>query len=168
MPPLRIALATSCLNLPLKDSLRVAARLSVQGVQFDARDEIRPAELTETGRRQLLHMLDELNLAVASLACPTRRSFYEEERLDARVAAAKRAMDHAWQLRSRVVTARVGKVPADKQSKPYRLLFEVLSDLARYGNQVGSTLAITPTHDTPQALGELVSSIQEGPLGIDF
>ena len=167
MPPLRIALATRCLNLPLKDSVRVAASLAVQGVQFDAREELKPGELTETGRRQLLHALDQQRMSVASLAFPTRRSFYDDDQLDARVAAAKRTMELAWQLRARVVTARVGKIP-DKESKSYRVLQDVLRDLAQYGNQVGATLAITPTHDTPQALAELIDSVKSGPLGIDF
>jgi sugar phosphate isomerase/epimerase len=168
MPPLRIALATTCLKLPLRESLRAAASLAAQAVQFDARDEVRPGELTETGRRQLLHALDELGLSIASLAFPTRRSFYDEEQLDARVSAVKRALDHAWQLRARVLTVRIGKIPEDRESKPYRLLFDVVSDLARHGNQVGATLAVTPSHDSPQALNEFLGAIKTGPIGIDF
>jgi sugar phosphate isomerase/epimerase len=168
MPPLKIAVATRCLNLPLKNSLRVAADFGVQGVQFDAREELRTGELTETGRRQLLHALGELGLSVAALAFPMRRSLYDEEQLDGRVAAIKRVMEYAWQLRSRVVAARIGKIPPERESKSYRLLFDVLTDLARHGNQVGSTLAITPTHDSPAALAELIQSVKSGPLGIDF
>lgn len=168
MPPLRIAVPTFCLHRPLKDAVRAAASLGAKGVQFDARDEIKPGELTETGRRQLLHGLGELGLSVASLSFPTRRSFYDEEQLDRRVIATKAAMDLAWQLRASVVTARIGKIPADKESKQYRLLFDVLCDLARHSNQVGAALAITPTDDTPQALAELIASIKSGPLGIDF
>src|SRR5260370_12363646 len=77
-------------------------------------------------------------------------------------------MDHAWQLRAPVVTARIGKIPIDKESKSYRILFDVLSDVARHGNQVGSTLAITPTHDSSEALAELVAAVKSGPVGIDF
>src|SRR5262249_42931988 len=62
----------------------------------------------------------------------------------------------------------VGKIPAERESKPYRILVDVLTDLARHGNQVGATLAITPSHDAPQAIGELLDSIKSGPLGIDF
>ncbi len=168
MTPLRTAIATRCLNLPLRQSLRAAASFGAKGVQFDAREELKPGELTDTGRRQLLHSLDELGLSLASLAFPARRSFYDEEQLDGRVAAAKRALEHAWQLKARVLTARIGKIPDDKESKAYRLLFDVLSDLARHGNQVGATLAITPSRDSPQALAELISAIKTGPLGIDF
>src|SRR5262249_36540747 len=42
MAPLKIAVATRCLNLPLKESLRAAARFGAAGVQFDAREELRP------------------------------------------------------------------------------------------------------------------------------
>jgi sugar phosphate isomerase/epimerase len=168
MTPLHIAIATRCLNLPLRESLRAAANLGARGVQFDAREELKPGELTDTGRRQLLHSLDELGLSLASLAFPMRRSFYDEEQLDGRVAAVKRALEHAWQLKARILTARIGKIPDDKDSKSYRLLFDVLSDLARHGNQVGATLAITPSRDPPQALAELIAAIKTGPLGIDF
>jgi len=167
MPPLKIALATGCLDLPFRDSIRAAASLDVDGVQFDAREEIKPGELTDTGRRQFLNALDQQGLSIASLSFPTRRSFYDEEQLDARVAAAKRTLELAWQLRTRVVTARVGKIP-EKESKSYRLLQDVLGDLAKHANQVGATLAITPTHESPQALAELVDSVKTGPLGIDF
>ncbi|MBS0260512.1 MAG: sugar phosphate isomerase/epimerase [Planctomycetes bacterium] len=168
MPPLKIAVATRCFQLPLKDSLRAAAASGAVGVQFDAREELRPGDLTETGIRQLLHSLSERGLSIASLVFPTRRSFYDQDELDARVAATKRAMDLAWQLKCGVVTVRAGKIPADPASKNYRILQDVLSDLAHYANRVGSTLAITPTHDSPQALLDLIESIKTGPLAIDF
>lgn len=168
MPPLHVAVATRCFQLPFKESLHAAAASGATGVQFDAREELKPGDLTETGRRQLVHSLAERGLSIASLAFPTRRSFYDEEELDARVAMAKRIMEMAWQLKCRVVTARIGKIPADKDAKSYGILLDVLGDLARHANQVGATLAITPTHDSPQALAELLDAIKSGPLGVDF
>ena len=166
--PLRIAIATRCLGRPFAESLRAAAKTGARGVQFDGCEELPPGELTDTGRRQLLNSLEKLGLSVASLAFLAHRSFCDEEQLDARVAACKRVMEFAWQLGTRVVAARIGKVPADRKSKAYQILFDVLSDLARYGNQIGATLAITPTHDAPQALVELLTAVKAGPLGIDF
>jgi sugar phosphate isomerase/epimerase len=168
MPPLHLAVATRCFQLPFKDSLRAAGECGATGVQFDAREELKPGDLTDTGRRQLIHSLGERGLSIASLAYPTRRSFYDENELDARVAMAKRIMDMAWQMKCRIVTARVGKIPADKEAKSYRILLDVLRDLARHANQVGATLAITPTNDSPQALAELLDAIKTGPLGVDF
>jgi sugar phosphate isomerase/epimerase len=168
MPPLKIAVATRCFRLPLKESLRSAEATGAKGVQIDAREEVRPGDLTDTGIRQLLHSLTERGLTIGSLVFPTRRSFYDQEELDARVGAAKRVLDMAWQLKCRVVTLRIGKIPADKEAKNYRILHDVLSDLARYSNRVGSTVAITPTNDSPQAILELIDSIRTGPLAVDF
>src|SRR5579872_1333922 len=108
--PLRIAVATRCFGLPLKQSLRAAAACGAKGVQLDARDELKAIELTDTGRRQFLHAVEELGLSVASLVFPTRRSFFDEDQLDARVAAAKRAMEQARQLRAAALTVRIGKI----------------------------------------------------------
>lgn len=168
MPPLRISLATRCLNEPLRRALRTASDMGVQGVQFDAREELKPGDLTETGRRQFLHSLEELGLKVASLWLPTRRTFYDEDQLDARVAATRAVMDFAWSLACSVVTVRLGKIPADKDSPEHRILHEVVSDLAAYGNRVGATLAIVPVHDSPEALAGLIDSVKTGPVGIDF
>lgn len=168
MHNLRIALATRCLNLPLRQSLRGAAEFGAAGVQFDVRDELRGVDLTETGRRQLLHALSEIGLAVASVTFPTRRGFTDETELDARIAATRSAMEFAWQLRSTVLTLRLGRIPTEKDSKEYRLLHDVVSDLARHGNQVGVTLAVTPMHDAPEALRDFVGSISTGLVGIDF
>src|SRR5262245_17034108 len=152
MSPLKIAVATRCLGLPLQGSLRAAASFGAVGVQLDARDELKPGELSETGRRQFLHQFDELGLAVASLTFPTRHALYEQQHLDARLAAIRQTMQFAWQLRAQVVTVRTGRVPADKDALEYRLLVDVLADLARHGNQVGVTLALSPARDSPQAL----------------
>jgi hypothetical protein len=47
--PLRIAIATRCLGLPLTESLRAAAKIGARAVQFDGCDELPPGELTDTG-----------------------------------------------------------------------------------------------------------------------
>lgn len=168
MHNLRIALATRCLQLPLRPSLRAAAEYGAAGVQFDVRDELRGVELTDTGRRQLLHSLGEHGMAVASATFPTRRGFTDETELEARIAATRVAMQFTWQLRGTVLTLRLGRIPTEKESKEYRLLHDVVSDLARHGNQVGVTLAVTPMHDSPDSLADFLGAIRTGPIGIDF
>lgn len=168
MHHLRLSLATRCLKLPLRQSLRAAADVGAAGVQFDVREELRAGDLTETGRRQFLHALDELGLRVASTTFTTRRGYADEDQLDARIAATRAAMDFSWQLRATALVVRLGKIPPDKDSKAYRLLHDVVSDLAQYGNQVGVTLAATPVQDSATTLGDFVTSITTGHVGVDF
>jgi sugar phosphate isomerase/epimerase len=165
--PLRIAVAARCFRLPLPDLLPAVAASGAGGIQFDVRNELRPADLSSTGRRQFLHRLNELGLSLAALEFPVRRAFYDEDQLEARVAAAKSALEFAWQLQAKVVTTRIGSVPAD-DAPEFAVLCDVLNDLARHSNRVGATLAITPSRDAPEALARLLAQISDGPIGLNF
>ncbi len=167
MLPARIAVATRCFRQPLRQSLETARQIGARAVQFDARNELKPSELSGTGRRQFLHELADLDLAVASLWFPTRRPYYDLDQLEARVAATKAAMQFAYQLKASIVTARVGRIPDDPESEDYQVLCAVLNDLARYGNRVGATLAITPGNESPETLSRLIENVTEGPIGIN-
>jgi len=166
MQRLRLAVASRCLQLPLKGALRRAAEMGASGIQFDARNELRPADLSETGRRQLLHSLTEMGLAVSSLDFPTRRPLADLDQLDSRLNALRETMQLAGRLKAPVVTARIGIVPEEADSEEFRLNVQVLNDLARYGNRVGVTLAVASPR--PDPLSRLVQSVTEGPLGINF
>lgn len=167
MPRQRIAIATAAFDQPLRTAIKTASKVGGQGLHLNARTEVRPTEYSETGLRQLLHEIRESGLSVASLAFPTRRSFYDQDQLEARVAAAKIAMEFTRKLNAKVLTLRVGTIP-DPDSNEYRLLVDVLNELARHGNHVGTTLSITPTREQPEKLLQLVESVVEGHVNIDF
>ena len=164
----RLAVATGNFSQPLKASLVTASQMKAQGVQLDARSEVSPTSFSDTGKREFLNLLKELNLSVASLSFPTRRNFYDQDQLEARVTATKAAMQLARNLQSGILTIRIGTLPEDLESLEAILLRDVLNDLARHGNHVGATISITPSRDSPQKMKTFLSSITEGPLGIDF
>ncbi len=168
MRPLSLAIATRCLSLPLKPALVLAAQLGAGGVQIDGRNELKPDELSATGRRELLHRLEEMRLSIAALDFPLRSGLFDPDRLDARIAALKQAMDFSSLLRCRVVTVKLGgKLPGENE--PMKdLPLTVLNDLAGHGNHVGVTLALGPGGDSPTALLELLRHVSSGPLGINF
>ena len=114
MHSLHIAVATRRFLQPLKQSLQTAAKIGAGGVQLDVGNELKPAELSETGCRQLLHYLDEMNLNVASLSFASQRRLYDLDRLEARLEAVRTAMQFAFRIRSRILTVQVGRIPSDK------------------------------------------------------
>lgn len=168
MDRLKIAVAAHCFAGPLKRSLQAIAQSGAKGIQFDARSELKPADFSETGRRQFLHHLDELGLSVASLTFPTRGALYEPEQLEPRVAAIKGVLDFSAQLKASVVTLRVGRIPDEPQSQELLTLRDVLNDLCRHGNHVGATLAIAPLSDSAESLKRLFATINSGPIGVHF
>jgi sugar phosphate isomerase/epimerase len=168
MPLRRIAIAQHCFPQSLTQSLLPVAQSGAAGIEIDARDGLKPTELSETGRRQLLHRLRELNLSVASLAFPTRGSLQEPMRLDERISAVKKVMQFAYQLKAGVVTVRLGPIPAEQESEEYSALLEILNDLARFGNREGVTVALTPGRDSAEQVAQLLSGVTEGPIGVNF
>ncbi|MCA9024639.1 MAG: sugar phosphate isomerase/epimerase [Planctomycetaceae bacterium] len=168
MNRLRLAVATSRFSSSLREVVRMAAETGASGLQFDARQQLKPTDLSETGRRQLLHSLGERDLSVASLTMPLRLALYDEEYLDVRIEAIKQAMQFAWDLKARVLTCRIGRIPGDDAVRERSRLQEVLGAIASHGNHVGVTFSITPAGDSPDVLRSLIESVNTGPLGIDF
>lgn len=168
MHQFRLAVATRCFRQPLMDSLKSAADLSVAGVQFDLRNEVVATELTDTGRKQFLHRLSELNLTVSGASFPLTRPLTEEQDIDRRVTELRNAMTFAYSLKAKTLCCKVGRIPSDRDSKSRQLLVEVLNELASHANHVGTVLCITPTDDSAEDLLALVDEIKSGPLGIDF
>jgi len=163
----RIAAQTGCFAQPFKKALHTAARLECDGVQFDARQELRPAELSETGLRQLRKILNDLNLRVASVAFPTRRGYANPDDLERRMEATLAAMRLASQLRARILIFNLGSLPA-VESTERATLVEAISSLAVHGNRLGVRLTAQATSADAQALVDFVDSLPEGTLALDL
>ncbi len=163
-----IAISSRCLTGSVKQKIIAARSLNVDGLQFDARNELKTRDLSETGRRQFLHLLSEVSLKVASLNFPTRRSLCDPDRLDARVEGVRQAMLFAAQLKTKVVTVRLGSIPVDHDSEQWKIMCDVLNDLVSYGNHIGAILSITPSHQPLDSVLDLLAHIEKGPIGINF
>lgn len=168
MPELKIAVALNCLGLPIKKALHTVARVGASGIEIDARNGLRPSEISDTGRRQLRKMLTDLNLTVAAIRFPTRRGYDVLQDLDRRLEATKQAMTFAYSLGANVVINSAGYVPEDKQHPAYSQLSASLGELARHGERVGAILACETGSEPTSRLAELLQSIPNGSIGIHF
>ena len=167
MPRIRLAVATRTWPVPLPEAVRAAAKTGATGVQLDVREELPPGSLSQTGLRDFLHTVRELGLSVASTNFPLRHPLASEHQLDRRLAAIREAMQFTYELGAQTVCLPAGRLPEDLASREGTMLHEVLSDLARHGNHVGVTLALTPLGDAA-GLRECIAGIATGPMGVDF
>jgi sugar phosphate isomerase/epimerase len=164
----RFAAATRCWRGSLTETLRTVAGQGITGVQFDLVGELPPSALTDTGRRDFLHLIGELGVQVSSAIVPLRQPLFVEHELDRRLETLQSAMRFAYQLRCPMVCFRCGRLPEDADGREGRLLREVLGDLAAKANHIGVGLAVTPSGDPPARLAEWLNGIQTGPIGVDF
>ncbi len=168
MPELKIGIGLSSLKQPFKQALHTAARLGATGIEIDARTGIRPSELTDTGRRQLRKMLDDLNLRVAAVRFPTQRGYDVLQDLDRRIDATKQAMRFAYSLGCNHVINAVCYVPDDVNHPAYDQLQISLADLAAFGQHVGAMLACETGSEPVERLVGLLASLADQTIGIAY
>ncbi len=163
---LKIAVQTRSLAQPVKQALHTAHSLGAEGVQFDARDELRPHDLSDTGARELRKLLNDRNLRVGSIAFASRRGYAAAEDLERRLAATIDAMRLASQLEARVLVLAMGPLP-DPEARQRATLLEALSALAGQASRWGVQLALQCPEAPPQDLAALVAQLPAGLMGVD-
>ena len=168
MLQLKKGIKLESLRLPFKKALAVAAEIGADGVEINARTELKPAELSRTGVRHLKKMLADLNLQVAAIHFPTRRGYDEPDDLDRRLEATKDAMNMAYDLGCNVVTNRIGRVVDEASDDRRSTIVQALTDLGMYSQKSGAWLAAQSGFEEPKILKGLMDSLPPMSLGIDF
>lgn len=168
MLQIKVGIQTASLRQPFKQALLTAARLGADAVEIDGRHELKPADMTRTAARQVRKMLDDLNLRVCAVGFRTRRGYSELEDLDLRVEATRHAMKLAFDLGAPVVINSLGGIPEDSASREWGLLVDTLSELGRYGQHVGATLAAETGAESGDQLLKLITALPLGAIGVNF
>ena len=168
MSHLKIAIQTASLRQSFKRALITASHLGADGVEIDARTEIRPAQLSQTGLRQLRRTLEDLRLRVSAISFPTRRGYDDVEDLDRRIAATGQAMKMAYELGAKVVINRLGPLPSDASDARHDALRASLIDLGGQGHRVGATLALRTGGQAGTEIAQLLSDLPERTIGVSL
>jgi sugar phosphate isomerase/epimerase len=168
MPALKLSVATAPFGLPLRTAIDRLIGSGADGVQFELREEVRVPELGETGRRQLLHYLEERNLKVGPATFSLRRSLADPVGINERAQALREALEAAWKLGARQLSFRLGELPAAEDGAGQDLLQQLLRDLAAHANRVGVVPVLIPGGEPAERLQQLLEPIKEGPLGIEL
>jgi len=164
VPPFRIAVPLKCVPLPFAKALPWLREAGANAIEIDARGEIRPQDLSETGVRQIRKLLDDCELRVAAIEFHTRRGYGTTSELDRRVEATKAAMKMARQFGCDLVVNQVGQVPTDLNSPEGQTLVEVLRDLGLHSQHAGAWLAAETGSESGTDLKRLVDALPPGAL----
>lgn len=180
MPNVKIAIQTRSLRQPLRQAIQTAAQLGAEGVEIDARNELPPAQMSQTAIRQFRKLLADLNLGVSAVSFISRRGYDVVEDLERRVLATQAAMTMARAIGASVVINRVGSaqpiltagaaaVSDSMRSNPaLNRLVEVLTMLGAYGDRVGARLAAQTGSESGPQLAELLAAIPDQTIGVDL
>lgn len=118
MNRIKLGVRLESLGLPLRRALAEASKMGVPGVQLDAAGDLSPEKLSQTGRRELRHLLRSHNLEVAAVGCPLRRGLDTELELQPRLEYIRNVLGLSYDLGPRIVIVQAGKVPDPAETKP--------------------------------------------------
>lgn len=152
----------------MRQALTTAAKLGAAGVEFDARTELRPSEISQTGLRELHKLLDDRNLLVSAIAYPTRRGYDVADDLERRVLGTREALRFAANFRCEAVIIRVGRVPPESDMPAFNRQVEALTALSVFGERIGVRLAIQTADASPPELLRLIQALPPESTGIDL
>jgi sugar phosphate isomerase/epimerase len=170
MTKLKIGVRGKSLGVPLRRALEEARRLAVSGIELDALGDLAPRQLSQTGRRELLHLLRGHGLALSALNCPLRHGFDVAENLQPRLEHVKEVMALSYDLGPRLVVVNAGRLPEPEQAEDPRtnLLKEALLALGQHGDRVGTTLALETGLESGATLRAFLDRLDTGSLAVSF
>lgn len=173
MEPSRLSVPALSLSRDLRKALSRARQLGVRGIEIDARRGVDAEQVSQTGLRQIRKWLDDEGLVVSAVAFPTRGGYADTDRLEARIAATKSALQLAHALGASVVTNHIGDIPpqpadAGNDDPAWRLLVDVLTDLGSWGLRVGATLCAEAGRAAPADLIRVIEAVSDASLRCDI
>ena len=163
---LTIAVRIDAMRLPIKRALAMASRMGARAIELDARGEINPRELSDTGLRQLKKLLDDLNLRVAAVRFQTRRGYDNPQDLDRRVEATKATMQFAYKLGCNNVVNQLGLVPESEDDPKWSSFQSAVQDLGRYGARIGAFLAAETGTESGERLAAFLGDSEDAFIAV--
>lgn len=165
---LKLGVRLESLGLPFRKALETAARLGASGVQFDAVGELGPDQLSQTGCRQVRHLLENHRLTLIALGFPTRNGYDTLDRLEARIAKTMKVLALAPQLGTRLVVNHIGKIPEDRSDPKSSYFFDAMDRIGGEGDRVGARFAIETGADDPEKLAEFLKQTRSYAFGVNY
>lgn len=165
---MKIGIVLESMGLPLRQGLPQAAKLGVGGIQLDAVGGFSPERLAETGRKELKNLLRTFDQKLTALNCPLRHSIEVAENQQPRIEYIRTVMSLAFELGPRIAIIPFPKLPGEHEPERARLLREALLDLGRYGDRVGSVVALEIGFDPPEAVRDYLATFDVGSLRVNY
>jgi L-ribulose-5-phosphate 3-epimerase len=160
----KIGLCLKSLGLPFRRALREAQKLAVGGVELDAVGDFAPRTLSQTGRRELRHLLRSHNLELTAVGCPLRRGLDAIENQQQRIDHVREVLTLAFDLGPRLVALHAGKLPNNEEDPRGPRMQEALTALGQHGDRVGSILALATGLDSGGAVAAYLERFDTGSL----
>lgn len=165
---MKLGVLTDCFKTTVKDGIKRAGALGLQGVQIYATSGEFSPYISESEKKEFKQLLAENNLYVSAL-CGDMGGFGFEIENDnpERIEKTKKIIDLAVEFGASVVTTHIGVIPDDVGSDKYRVMLSALTECGLYAKSKGVTLAI---ETGPEKAATLLTFVKDtkGGVGVNL
>jgi len=166
---MKIGVITDCFKLPLKDGIKLAGELGLDGIQIYATTgEFSPETLTEEQKAEYKALLKEAGLEISALCGDMGGyGFQIAEDNPERIEKTKAIIDLAEEFGTKVITTHIGVIPEDKNHPRYQVMLDALRTCGQYAASKGITLAIETGPEKAAALLQFIQDT-DGGVGVNL
>lgn len=178
----KLGLVAESTGLPVRPAMAEAAKLGVQGIQFDAAGPLAPGALGDTARRELRTLLKSFSLDLAAVHCPLRQGLDTFDRQHQRIDFVRDAMTFAETLGCRKLVVPMPAIPPEPPpsaepksvftfgtpAEPAVTLRESITAITAHGDRIGVTLCLDVGLDPAETTRDYLATFDTGSLAVNF
>lgn len=156
----KIGVLADSFRLPIREGLKKAAELGVDGCQvYAVGGEVSPDALDKEGRAAFVRFAKENGLQISALCGDLGHGFYDPENNKILIEKSKRILQLASDLDTHVVTTHIGVVPEDSSHPRYAIMQEACYSLAKAADEIGVKFAVETGPETSAVLKGFLDSL---------
>ncbi len=156
---MKLGLTLNSLRLDVKDAIGHASKTGVKTIDVDAtRGEV-TAAMSSSGRRDFTRYVNSFGLEVAVLGGDFGRTFSDDNAVERLFELTERLIGLAADLKVRVITTRIGRVPADENGREWAALHDVLEEIGKHAERYEISLATHLGESRPTDAKRMLDSL---------
>ncbi len=171
---MKIGVIPDCFRLPIKEGIKKAAELQIEGIQpYATMGPLDPKNLSHTGRQDFKHFVENLGLTISAIVGDFGGSgFTDPKTIEWRIERTKEVIDLAVDLEVTIVTTHItthiGTPPEDINASFWKTMCPSLSEVGTYAANKGIRLATETGPEPTELLKELLDSIGNPGLKVNY
>ncbi|HOK79226.1 MAG TPA: sugar phosphate isomerase/epimerase family protein [bacterium] len=167
---MKIGVIPDCFRMPIKQAIRKAAELNLDGIQpYATRGDLSPENLSRTGRDELKKFVSDLGLEISAIVGDFGgHGFTDSKTVDWRVEKTKKVIDLAVDIGVNIVTTHIGVVPENTQAPEWKILLQSLPEIGSYAYNKGVVLATETGPEPAEILKKLLDELNNPGIKVNY
>lgn len=165
----KIGVIVEGFRVGIQEGLVKAKEAGAEGVQLYARNELEPSSLTPAARKEWKARIADLGLEVSALCVSFGGHNLQDGSANPdKIEQAKRALELAKELGSRIVTMHIGVIPYSPENAVYASMREACSELSRFAESMDAHYAIETGPTTAYHLKTFLDTLDGGGVAVNL